>query len=412
MNTQRCCLGIIAQGIVLMCTAFLNAENLASWPNWMGPKRDGISLEKGWSTQWPEKGLSERWSREIGIGFSSISISDGRVISMGHMAGEEIVWAMAIDTGEVLWSFRYPSELNDNLHDGGPAATPTIEGDRVYTLGKGGQLHCFNVKTGEVHWKKELTTEYEVPTPEWGFSSSPVIIGDQLLLEVGRVVSIHKLTGERQWQTNLHKAGYGSVALIELPEQPRCLATLDCDGLRIVKLDSGEEVAFRAWKSIFRTNATTPIVSGNRIFISSGYNVGCGLFEFNGTSLQDIYTNKKMRNHFNNCILLDGYLYGFDGNSNLGRVVQLTCLNFATGEVAWQKAGFGCGSLMIANNKLLILSEEGTLVVAKASPEKYEELSRSSFLTDRCWTVPVLFDRHIYGRNAVGKLKCVELPAE
>ena len=160
-----------------------------------GRKRDGISHETGWSTHWPEEGLKECWSREIGIGFSSISISDGRLFTMGHIEGEEIVWCISTKTGEVLWSHRYPCDLNDNLHDGGPAATPTIDGDRVYTLGKEGQLHCFNAKTGEVLWKKQLTTELEVPIPEWGFSSSAVIIGNQLLLEVGRVVSIQQNDG-------------------------------------------------------------------------------------------------------------------------------------------------------------------------------------------------------------------------
>lgn len=103
------------------------------------------------------------------------------------------------------------------------------------------------------------------------------------------------------------------------------------------------------------------------------------------------------------------YLYGFDGNSNLGRVVKLTCMNFSSGEVAWQQAGFGCGSLMVANGQLLILSDRGMLVLAKATPDGFEEITRSTFLTDRCWTVPVLLDRHIYGRNALGNLKCVKL---
>jgi outer membrane protein assembly factor BamB len=378
----------------------------------MGPKRDGISHEKGWSKKWPEEGLATRWSRDIGIGFSSLSIRDGRLFTMGHVKGEEIVWAIATDTGEVLWSQSYPSELNDNLHNGGPAATPTLDGDSVYTLGKEGQLYCFNAVTGDIRWKKLLTTELDVQVPEWGFASSPVIIGDQLLLEAGRVVSIHKRTGEIQWQTAKHEAGYGSVAVLDLPEQPRCLATLDCEGLRIVRLETGEEIAFQAWKSPFRTNSTTPIVSGNRIFISTGYNIGCGLFEFDGKSLKEVYANKNMRNHFNNSILWNGYLYGLDGNSNLGRVVQLTCLNLATGEIAWQQAGFGCGSLMVANGELLILSDVGTLVLAKATPDKFEELSRSKFLSDRCWTVPVLFERHIYGRNAKGMLKCVRLEPE
>ena len=409
---KRLCLFAVLLVAILASSVFAIAATSASWPNWMGPKRDGISLEKGWSVNWPEDGLRVSWSRDIGIGFSSISIAEGRLFTMGHVDGEEIVWALAAGTGEVLWSHRYPCELNDNLHDGGPAATPTIDGDRVYTLGKEGQLFCFQAATGEVLWKKQLPTDLDVPLPEWGFSGSAVILGDQLLLEVGRVVSIHKRTGEVTWQTEKHEAGYGSVALIALPHQPRCLATLDCDGLRIVQLETGKEVAFHEWKSPFRTNATTPIVSGNRIFISSAYNVGCGLFEFDGTSLREIYANRKMRNHFNNCILLDGYLYGFDGNSNLGRVVHLTCMNFSTGEVAWQQAGFGCGSLMVANGQLLILSDRGTLVLAKATPDKFEEITRSTFLKDRCWTVPVLLDRHIYGRNALGKLKCVELDAE
>jgi outer membrane protein assembly factor BamB len=409
--TRTCLLAVILVA-GLVSSVFAIAASSASWPNWMGPKRDGISLEKGWSTKWPDDGLQVKWSRDIGIGFSSISIADGRLFTMGHVNGEEIVWALAPDTGKELWSHRYPCELNDNLHDGGPAATPTIDGDRVYTLGKEGQLYCFGTATGKVLWEKQLPKDLDVPIPEWGFSSSAVIIGDQLLLEVGRVVSIHKQTGEVQWQTVKHEAGYGSVALIELPNKPRCLATLDCDGLRIVQLETGKEVAFHEWKSPFRTNSTTPIVSGNRIFISSAYNVGCGLFEFNGSELREIFANRNMRNHFNNCILWDGYLYGFDGNSNLGRVVNLTCMNFSTGEVAWQQAGFGCGSLMVANGQLLILSDRGMLVLAKATPDRFEEITRSTFLTDRCWTVPVLLDRRIYGRNALGKLKCVELAPE
>ena len=399
--------------LVAVLSAFVGTDACAgepaSWPNWMGPKRDGISRETGWSTTWPEDGLSVRWTQSIGIGFSSVSIADGRLYSMGHVDGEEIVWCLEIDSAKVIWSYRYPSELNNNLHEGGPAATPTIDGDRVYTLGKEGQLFCFEAKTGKVRWQKMLQADLDVRTPEWGFSSSAVIVGEQLLLEAGRVVSYDKQTGHKQWQSEKHDAGYGSAALIEDDGKPRFVATFDCDGLRVVTLDDGEQVAFQEWKSPFRTNSTTPIVVGNRIYISSAYQVGCGLFEFTGTSLKRIYTNRDMKNHFNNSILLDGYLYGFDGNSNLGRVVQLTCMNFETGAVAWKKPGFGCGSLMIADGKLLILSESGTLVLAKATPKGYEELTRSPFLEGRCWTVPVLLDSRIYGRNAAGKLVCVQL---
>jgi outer membrane protein assembly factor BamB len=125
-----------------------------------------------------------------------------------------------------------------------------------------------------------------------------------------------------------------------------------------------------------------------------------------------IYQNREMRNHFNNSILWNGFLYGFDGNSNLGRVVQLTCLNFETGEVAWKQRGLGCGSLMVADGKLLILSDDGQLVLAEGTPDEFREVTRSPLLQGRCWTVPVLLDGRVYARNATGTLVCVQLPSE
>lgn len=395
-----------------LTTAARAAEPVASanWPNWMGPARDGISRETGWKTDWPEDGLPVAWSRQIGIGFSSISIADGRLFTMGHVDGEEFVWCLNASTGEVNWSHQYPCGLNDNLHEGGPGATPTVDGDRVYTVGKEGQLFCLNVQTGKVLWKVMMRTDLDVPLPEWGFSSSPVIQESQVILEAGRVVSYDKMTGKKNWESAPHEAGYGSAAVFPRMDKTSLIATLDCEGLRITKLAGGGQVAFKSWPSPFRTNATTPIIDGKLIFISSAYNVGCGLFELEGDSLKEIYTNRDMRNHFNNSILWNGYLYGFDGNSNLGRVVQLTCMNFATGEVAWKQRGLGCGSLMIADGKLLILDEKGTLILANATPNGFEELSRSPFLTGRCWTIPVLLNKRVYGRNATGHLVCVELP--
>jgi outer membrane protein assembly factor BamB len=389
--------------------AAADASDKKSWPNWMGPNHDGVSLETDWNAKWPKDNLPTLWTRQIGIGFSSVSIAQGRLFTMGHVDGDEIVWCLDARSGNVLWTHRYPSELNDNLHEGGPGSTPTIDGDRVFTLGKEGQLFCLNAESGAVLWEKRLQDDLQVQLPEWGFASSPVIAGDQVILEGGRLVSYDKTSGKKNWQSARHEAGYSSAAVFSLGTNESFAASLDCDGLRITKLANGDQVAFYPWPSPFRTNATTPIVHRNRIFISTAYDIGCGLFEFNGQKLKLITSNKQMRNHFNNSILWEGFLYGFDGNSNLGRVVQLTCMNFETGEVAWKQRGFGCGSLIIADGKLLILGEGGDLVLANATPTAYEELTRTSFLSGRCWTVPVLFDKRIYGRNAAGKLICVDV---
>jgi outer membrane protein assembly factor BamB len=384
----------------------------SGWPNWMGPDHNGESSESGWSETWPIDGLPRVWERQIGIGFSSVSIVDGRLFTMGHIRGVEHVYALDASSGDDIWSHSYPSALGDNLHDGGPAATPTVDGEFVYTLGKAGQLFCFKAADGEIQWSKEVRDDLEVRLPEWGFASSPYILGDQLIVQGGRVVSYSKSTGEKNWQTDRHSAGYGSVVSFKWKNET-LLAVLDSDGLRIIQAADGAPVDFYEWESPFQTNSTTPIVRDGLIYISSGYNVGCGLFRLDDNRrLVRLYGNRDMRNHFNNSIVVDGFLYGFDGNSNLGRVVQLTCMNFETGEVAWQTRGLGCGSLMIADGKLLILSEDGRLVLARATPQKYDELTRSEFLEGRCWTVPVLLDGRVYGRNAAGRLVCVQLPAK
>ncbi len=380
-----------------------------SWPNWMGPNHDGISHEKGWSSDWPEKGLPVDWTREIGIGFSSISIDSEHLFTMGHVEGKEFVYCLNPETGEEIWSYSYPCELVDNLHEGGPGSTPTIDGKYVYTVGREGQVFCFQKNDGKIIWERDLQKDLKMRLPEWGFTSSPYILNNQLILNPGAIVSYDKSTGDINWKTKHHNAGYGSV--ISFPHDNKTLlASLDCDGLRVVQSSDGTEIDFYECKSPFRTNSTTPIIKGDKIYISNGYQVGCSLLQLEGNELKLIYKNRKMRNHFNNSILWDGHLYGFDGNSNLGRVVQLKCMNFETGKVVWRKRGLGCGSLMIADGKLLLLTEDGKLVLAKATSDGFEELAESDFLEGRCWTVPVLFNGHVYGRNATGKLVSVKLP--
>ena len=394
---------------VLFLILFTTSAHGGDWPNWMGPRHDGVSRESGWSTDWPEDGLPVAWSKSIGTGFSSMSIVDGLLYTMGFIDGEEFVYCLNAKTGDQVWTHKYPSELLPNLHEGGPSSTPTVDGKFVYTLGKKGQLYCLDRKTGEVKWHHELQEELDVPLPEWGFSSSGFILGEKIIFEAGRVVAFNKLTGKKIWQSDKHEAGYGSAAAFQ-HDGKTLLATLDCEGLRVLDSETGAELAFQEWESPFRTNSTTPIIHDGKIFISTGYNVGCGLFDYADGKLTKIFSHRKMRNHFNNSILLDGYLYGFDGNSNLGRVVQLTCLDFQTGEVMWQQAGYGCGSLMVADGKLLVLSDKGLLAVVAANPQNYEEIARSEFLERRCWTVPVLLNGHVYGRNANGLLKCLKLP--
>jgi outer membrane protein assembly factor BamB len=292
-----------------------DAAPKTGWPNWMGANHDGISTETGWSTEWPDAGLPVKWTKELGTGFSSFSVVGGLAYSMGHTDGRETVWCLDAETGDPIWTHSYPAVLNPNLYDGGPGSTPTVHGDMVFTLSVDGRLISFEQKTGQIVWEVDLQKELEVGMHEWGFNASPYILGEQLLLECGRVVSFDWKIGKKLWQSTRHRAGYGSVRPFE-HNGATLLASLDCEGLRVSRATDGSEVAFSAWPSPFGTNSTTPIVVKDRIFVSTGYNVGSVMFRLTDDRLEQQYAHRNMRNHFNNSILFEGHLYGFDGNSN------------------------------------------------------------------------------------------------
>lgn len=378
------------------------------WPHWLGPDYNGISPETDWRADWSQQPPQVLWRSKVGTGYSSVSTADGRLYTMGHQEGNETVYCLDAETGQVIWQQSYPAQLIDNLNAGGPGATPTIDGDFLFTNSRDGRLICFEIKTGKKIWEKILPEVYDMEIPEWGFTCSPLIRGDRLYVEAGRLVALEKQTGKEIWKSKPYMPGYGTPAAFE-NEGTACLAILNNECLSIAREKDGQEVAAFAWPSPFDTNSTTPIIDGKTIFISSGYGKGCALLDFENQQLKARYTNRNLKNHFNNSVLYQGHFYGMDGNSNLGRIVRLTCMDQQTGKVKWREAGFGCGSLLIADGKLIILSDKGMLVTAEATPEAFKEISRFKVLDHQCWTVPVLSAGRLYCRDSAGNLACVDL---
>jgi outer membrane protein assembly factor BamB len=294
------------------------------------------------------------------------------------------------------------------MHEGGPGATPTVDQDRVYTHGREGQLQCLGIDNGEVIWSISLQQELGVDLPEWGFSSSPLVVGDALLVEAGRVVALNKYTGKKIWQTAKYHVGYGSPSTFTI-ENEVMVAVLNNDFLLVLRAEDGSEVAKKKWETSYKTNSTTPIVSDGHIFISSGYNKGCALLRLAGTELDFVYDNKEMRNHFNNCVLWKGHLYGIDGQTSSSRNCKVVCMDWSTGEVQWTHRGLGAGSLFVADGKLVIFSDQGQLVLAEVDPSQYTELGSIQVLEGKCWTVPILAGGRIYCRNATGDIVCVDV---
>jgi outer membrane protein assembly factor BamB len=229
-----------------------------------------------------------------------------------------------------------------------------------------------------------------------------------LVLEVGCTLALDKRTGELIWKTAPYNPGYGSPAPCTV-DGAACIAVLNNEALLLVRLSDGKVLASHAWTTDYDTSSTTPIVVGDTFFISTGYKRGCALLKLNGDRFDVVYENNKMSNHMANCVLDNGCLYGFDGNSHNSRLVSLVCMDYATGEVKWSQRGLGCGSLMLAGGRLLALSDEGELACIAADPSKYHEIARAKVIDGRCWTVPVLAGGRVYCRTAAGDVVCVDL---
>jgi outer membrane protein assembly factor BamB len=174
-----------------------------------------------------------------------------------------------------------------------------------------------------------------------------------------------------------------------------------------VRLKDGKELWRYPWKTGWDVNAADPIISGGKIFISSGYNHGGALLDVSGGKPKLLWENKNMRNHFNSCVLLAGFLYGFDGDAGQ-ETTTLKCLELLSGTVKWAEK-IGIGGLMAADGKLIVLSEKGELMVVEATPEKFKSISRAQALDGKCWTTPVLANGNIFCRNAKGDLICLDV---
>lgn len=386
-------------GLAVAATSTKPASS--DWPNWRGPTYNGQSKETDWQANWPEAGPKRLWRQAVGTGFSSIAVAGGRAYTMGNDKDIDTVWCFDAATGEEIWKHSYPCPKDANLYEGGPGATPTVDGKRVYTFSKKGHLFCLNAATGEVIWKRNIDQQFKAKLPKWGFAGSPLVQGDKLFLNAGSAgIALDKATGETVWQSGKGPAGYATPVPFE-QKGLKCLAIFGQNSLIAVNAADGKQLWQTPWQTSYDINAADPIISDGKVFISSGYNKGCALFEI-ADPPKELWKNRTMRNQFSSCVLVDGYLYGFD-------MSVLKCVDFKTGQEKWSQKGLGKGSLMAADGKLIILGDSGELVTAEPSPEAFKPISRAKVLAGRCWTVPVLAGGRIYCRNAAGDLVCLDV---
>jgi outer membrane protein assembly factor BamB len=371
------------------------------WPGWRGPAHDGVSTETGWSPVSRDEPL---WTKHIGFGHSSFAVANGRLYAMGYDLERklDVVYCLDPQTGEEQWTHTYPAEHWNEGHDGGTCTTPTVDGDTIYTSNREGKLFALRADTGSVLWSHEMQPELGVTPPRWGFSGSPVVVDDMIVMNVSKLAAYEKATGTLAWVTEKEYGNaYSTPIEFDFNGRPSMLV-LNGLGLAVIDRADGSEITFHPWtrnpeRAVY---GSTPVVVGNRIFISASSGTGCVMLEPNEEDgLDVVWESRVMRTAYSGAILYEGHLYGFDASI-------LKCIDLE-GNEKWRERGIGLGAVALVGGRLLVIGAKGELIIAEANPEKYVELSREKVLDGGAfWSTPVLSHGLAFARNSLGDMVC------
>jgi outer membrane protein assembly factor BamB len=417
------------------------------WPRFLGPSGDSVSPETGILTKWPKSGLRVVWSKRLGEGYAMPAISRGRAFVFDRVGDEQRLQCLKSETGEGLWTFKYPTDYEDKYnYSGGPRSFPVVDGDRVYTFGPEGMLYCLQAADGKEMWKVDTAKEFGVVQNFFGVGSTPVVEGDLLLVMVGgsppgsdkvpfgrvkpndtALVAFDKITGKVRYKTGEDLASYASPVLATINGKRWCFLFART-GLLGVDPAEGKTVFHHHWRAraFESVNASSPRVVGDRIFISETYGPGSALLKVKSTGVEELWTDadkdaedKSMQCHWMTPLLVDGYLYGCSGRHP--HEAELRCIELGTGKVAWRKTGLFRTSLLQVDGHFLCLDEgspeirgrprgePAALRLIKINPKAYEEVAVMKDVDAYpCWAAPILSHGLLYIRGR-DKLVCLEL---
>ena len=352
--------------------------------------------------QWPPEGPPLAWkARGLGAGYSTVTVADGRIFTLGADNDTESVIALDVVTGQVLWRARSGRLFRDSRGDG-PRGAPTVDGNRVYALGGSGDLTALDVATGERIWWINVLDAFGGRNITWGVAESPLVLQDRVIVNAGgrrgSIVALNKNDGSILWKSEVgDEASYSSavVAMMRGVQQ-----AVYFTGERVVGVGVADGSLLWSYRRVSNrtANVATPIVRGNHVFLSSDYGTGCALLEIEGgpgaMSAREVYFNRDMKNHHASSVLVDDTLYGF--NSSI-----LTAMDFESGEVIWRDRSVGKGSLIYADGHLYAFSENGIVGLIEATRAGYREKSRFELPRsgEMSWSHPVISGGQLYLRD-------------
>jgi outer membrane protein assembly factor BamB len=401
--------GAVMKISVLLASFLLlsgSAQAQSDWTQWGGPNRDFVINSKGLAATWPATGPKQLWSRPLGAGHSAILASGNTLYTTYGVDQQEVVIALAADTGKTIWEYKYasPSAGMNYEYGIGPHSTPLLVGDLLYSVGATGKLFALDKKTGKVAWSHDLWKEYGGTKMDRGYSCSPIAYKNTIILTLGgqgqTLIAFNQKDGTVAWKNQTLDMSPSSPMIVNVDGQDQLIAFL---GKVVAGLDpnNGNLIWTHPHVTEWGLNISTPVWGkDNLLFISSAYSGGSRVLKLtqkNGKmTVEEVWASRRMRLHHGTAIRIGDYVYGSSGDFG---PAFFAAVNVNTGEIAYQDRTFPKSNLVLAGERLIILDEDGNLALATASPTELKVISKVSVLKNLAWTVPTLVGTKLYLRD-------------
>lgn len=381
------------------------------WPAFRGPNRDSHAPGITFATDWDANPPKEVWRKPIGLGFASFAVAGDYIFTQEQRNESELVVCYDANTGDEVWINQIEARFNDGTGDG-PRATPTYLDGKLYTQGAIGSLQCIDAATGETLWVRDLKEDAGSGVPEWGFSSSPLIVGDLAIVFAAgpddKGVAAYNIdNGELAWCGGKGTHGYTSAHLAHFAETEQVVITSDV-GVQSFVPGNGELLWEHEWPIRMNPRCVQPIIpDGDALLIGTAGGQGTRRINIaktgEGWTANEQWTNKRYKPYFNDSIYFEGHCYGFDGK-------RLVCVDAATGDVIWKGDRYGGQVLFLPDMKmLLVFSEKGEVVLLNATPDEASVVAQFQAIEGKTWNHPVIANGKLFVRNSA-EMACYELP--
>ncbi len=372
------------------------------WPSFRGPNRDGVMPGIVLAEDWDAAPPRELWRVRVGPGWSSFSVAGDLLFTQEQRGDNEAVVCFDAKTGAQIWVHEDKSRFWESVGGAGPRATPTISEGRLFSFGAMGVLNRLDPVTGAEVWHKEISTDAEREPPMWGFASSPLVVDDVVIVHAGGpgnkgVLAYDVDTGDLRWTSPAGDHSYSSPQLTTIQGQ-QCVLMLSNSGINFIDPADGTLLGEHKWPYENYRVVQPRILDEYSMLLGSGLGAGTQRLKvtWDGSAFktETTWESQRISPYFNDFVSHNGYLYGFDNN-------VFACVDLATGERKWKRGRYGNGQVVLVpdGDQLLLTSEDGELVLLRATPDKLVELTTYRVLDGRTWNHPVLVGNRLFVRN-------------